>query len=458
MRSISSKITLVLIIVSVIGAIFTAFFIQNRTKAEFDKFIRKQEQEKLTTSLITDYKLHGNWKNAPMIFQEIFPSMGPHNMGGGQQGNPQGISAPFILTSPDGKILDTSPGHGGPKPGGNIPMEDVKKGIPLEVDDEIVGWLVPAPAQRPRNTIQEDFLGNVEKGLIISSIVTLLIALALGGILIQSFTRPIRDLAKATAKVADGELGYQVDIQSRDEIGDLAASFNNMSRDLQKADLSRKQMTADIAHDLRTPLTLLQGYTEVLSDGKMKGSSEIFQTMHRQAQHLSYLIDDLKTLSLLDSNELPFQIQNIDPGPILLGVETAFKPLAEAKHVQIRSKIDHDLPRVNLDPDRLNQILGNLITNSLDVLSDGGEINLSCKGEGNQLVIDVSDNGPGISDEDLPKIFDRSFRTDQARTGYGSSGLGLAITRKLIQAQDGEITVNSTPDQGTEFTIRFPAA
>ena len=112
--------------------------------------------------------------------------------------------------------------------------------------------------------------------------------------MIQSFTQPIRKLAGATEKVASGELGFQVDIDSKDELGKLASSFNSMSSDLEKADLARKQMTADIAHDLRTPLSIMQGYTEAMSEGKMTGSQEIYQMMHQQAKHLNYLIDDLK--------------------------------------------------------------------------------------------------------------------------------------------------------------------
>ncbi len=319
--------------------------------------------------------------------------------------------------------------------------------------------MVPAPSQRPRNNTQQNFLGTVQDGLIISSIVTLLIALILGGFLIQSFTQPIRKLAGATEKVAGGELGFQVDINSKDELGKLASSFNRMSSDLEKADLSRKQMTADIAHDLRTPLTIMQGYTEAMSEGKMAGSQEIYQVMHQQAKHLNYLIDDLKTLSLLDSEELAFQIQNIDPANILQQVESAFSPLAREKGIQLTLTKDQILPRVNLDPGRLTQILGNLINNALQVLSSGGKIEISARQEGKELVLEVIDDGPGISDENQQLIFNRSFRTDKSRSSENnSSGLGLAITKKLVDAQGGEITVKSTPGEKTIFRVTFPTS
>lgn len=457
MRSISVKITLVLVVISLIGALFTSFYIQNRTQKAFDSFIRDQDQQVLVEALTDHYLINGSWENAQAVFQKVYPFIMHNNPGENTGGNTPGANTPFILTSPTGEILDTSPGPGSPKPGSSIPLAEVEKGIPIEVNEEIVGWLVPASSQRPRNNTQQNFLGTVQDGLIISSIVTLSIALILGGFLIQSFTQPIRKLAGATEKVASGDLGFQVDINSKDELGKLASSFNSMSTDLEKADLARKQMTADIAHDLRTPLTIMQGYTEAMSEGKMAGSQEIYQVMHQQAKHLNYLIDDLKTLSLLDSEELVFQFQNIDPVNILQQVESAFSPLAGEKGIQLTLTKDQILPRVNLDPGRLTQILGNLINNALQVLPSGGKIEIRANQEAENLLLLVTDNGPGISGEDLLLIFNRSFRADKSRTSEnGSSGLGLAITKKLVEAQGGSISVESKVGTGTTFLIKFP--
>lgn len=458
MRSISVKITLVLIIVSLIGAVFTAFYIQNRTQNAFEKFIRDQNQDVLIEQLTDHYTQHGSWENTVIVFQEVFPSLN-HAPPEGMPGNQTNYPAPFFLADQDGKVVDTTLGQGGPKAGNQVSMNDLKNGLPIEVDNKVVGYLLPSRTQGPRNNSQQDFLGTVQKGLIISTFVTLLIALALGGFLIQSFTQPIRKLASATEKVAGGELGYQVDIQSKDELGKLASSFNRMSSDLEKSDRARKQMTADIAHDLRTPLTILQGYTEVLNEGKMSGTAEIYQTMHQQAQHLGYLIDDLKTLSLLDSEELAFQIQNIDPSLILQRVESAFAPLAREKGIEFTLITETELPRVDLDPGRLTQILGNLINNALQVLSPGGKIVISAEQIANNLLLEITDNGPGISEEILPLIFNRSFRADQSRSSEnGSSGLGLAITKKLVEAQGGSIAVTSKVGTGTTFRVEFPLA
>jgi len=459
MRSISVKITFVLVVVSIIGALFTSFYIQNQTQKAFDNFIRDQDQQVLVEALTEYYSATGSWEGANIPFQQVYPFAQHNNQAGGQQGNQPNTNIPFTLVSSSGKIIDTNPGPGGPKPGATVPLEEIEKGISLEVEGKVVGWLIPATIQGPRNNPQKNFLNTVQQGLVISSIVTLLIALILGGFLIQSFTRPIRKLAGATEKVSGGELGYQVDIQSKDELGKLASSFNRMSADLEKADLARKQMTADIAHDLRTPLTILQGYTEVLSEGKMAGTPEIYQTMHQQAQYLGYLIDDLKTLSLLDSEELNFQIQNVDPALILQQVKSAFLPLAQEKGIDFSLEGESNLPRVDLDPGRLTQILGNLINNAIQVLSFGGKIVLKSYQEGDKLILEVADDGPGISEKNLPLIFNRSFRTDSSRSSeFGSSGLGLAITKKLVEAQGGEITAVSTLGEKTIFRVTFPTS
>ncbi|MCK4801143.1 MAG: HAMP domain-containing histidine kinase [Anaerolineales bacterium] len=462
MRSISLKITLVLIVVSLVGAIFTAFYIQNRTKNALDTFIRDQDQGVLIEALTNHYQENNSWEGVEQVFKgDTLYGSGNDGFAGQRENNPNRgfdrASIPFVLTTDTGLVLAGGTGHPGYQPGDTIPIKELEKGLSLESEGESIGWLVMVPFSQPRNNPQLNFLDTIREGLLISSLVTLLIALFLGGILIQSFTRPIRKLAQATEAVATGELGYQVDIKSGDELGRLAASFNSMSADLESADRSRKQITADIAHDLRTPLSVLHGYTEAMSEGKLSGNPDVYRVMHHQAQHLNYLIEDLRTLSLLDSGELSFHIQNIDPAIILEQIKAAFSPIAKEKEIDLPLEIRQDLPRVDLDPDRLTQILGNLLNNAIQVLSIGGEVTLSAETDKESLVIQVSDNGPGIQPEDLHHIFDRFYRTDESRqSDEGSSGLGLSITKKLVEAQGGIITVESEPGLGTKFSLTFP--
>jgi signal transduction histidine kinase len=463
MRSISLKIILVLVIVSLAGAIFTTFFIQGRTRNAFDSFIKDQDQLALADLLISHFEDHSSWENADIYFRDFYKNKRPGFPGGGSGGkNPNKpgdnlAPPPFVLTNPSGVVLIGLANHPGFLVGDQITERDLQDSLALEINGKVEGHLVPIPISPNRSSMQQTFLGTVQRGLFISSAVTLLIALVLGGILITSFTRPIRKLANGTEKIASGDLGYQVEIKSADELGRLAASFNEMSTDLQNADRLRKQMTADIAHDLRTPLSILHGYTEAISEGKMTGNPEIYQAMHQQTRHLNYLIEDLRTLSLLDSEEIQFQLENIDPGRILKQTQTAFIPLIAKKELNLSLDLQEGLPRVTLDPDRLNQVLGNLINNAINVLPNRGNIWLKAWQEGDQLVIEVKDDGLGISEDDLPNIFNRHYKIDPSRgKEQESSGLGLAITKKLVEAQGGDISVTSKLGNGTVFRISFP--
>lgn len=464
MRSISQKIILVLVVVSLVGALFTTFYIQYRTRNAFDTYIKNQDQLALAELLTNHFEDFSSWDNADQIFVEFYQIRIPGFPGGGTQGkNPNRpgenlAQPPFVLADTDGIVLFGATNHAGFQIGDQITAKDLQNSLALEIDGTVEGLLVPVPITlNNRNSMQQTFLGTVQQGLIISSLVTLLIALVLGGILITSFTRPIRKLADGTERIASGELGYQVKIKSDDELGRLASSFNNMSTDLQNADQLRKQMTADIAHDLRTPLSILHGYTEAISEGKMVGSQEIYQAMHQQSRHLNYLIEDLRTLSLLDSEELNFQLENIDPGRILAQTRTAFVQLAARKDLNLSLELEDMMPRVTLDPDRLTQILGNLINNAINILPIGGNIWLKAWQEGKELIIEIEDDGPGISEGELPHIFNRHYKIDQSRNQtQGSSGLGLAITKKLVEAQGGKIEVNSELGQGTTFRVTFP--
>lgn len=462
MRSISVKITLVLIVVSLVGALFTSFYIQNRTKNAFDTFIKNQDQQVLVEALTDYYQEHQNWDGVDAIFKGAALYSGsnysPGESGGNNPNRPfDRGSLPFVLALDSGLIIGGGTSHAGYQAGDTLSEKELLKGTKLIYEGEIIGWLIAGPSPQLRNNPQQSFLNTVQQGLIISSLVTLLIALVLGGILILSFTRPIRKLAEATSEVAGGKLGYQVDITSKDELGKLATSFNSMSADLDKADRTRKQMTADIAHDLRTPLSVLHGYTEAMSEGKLSGNPDMYRVMHQQAQHLNYLIDDLRTLSLLDSGELNFQIQNINPSFIFQQTADAFHSIAREKEIELSLDIKGDIPRVNLDPDRLTQVLGNLVNNAIHILSAGGKIKISAGLDKDSLAIQVMDDGPGIQAKDLPQIFDRFYRVDESRQpDDGSSGLGLAITKNLVEAQGGTITAESEPGKETTFTIKFP--
>jgi signal transduction histidine kinase len=275
-------------------------------------------------------------------------------------------------------------------------------------------------------------------------------------LLARTISRPVRELTAATQLVAQGELGHQVPVRGQDELGGLATSFNQMSSDLAQASASRRQMTADIAHELRTPLSVILGYAEGLREGKLQADEETFSVIHQETQHLNHLVDDLRTLALADAGELTLTCRPVAPRDLLARTATAYAPQAQRQDVALQMNVEEGLPSVEVDPDRFAQVLGNLVSNALRYTPAGGEITLMAGLGSQSVVLRVKDNGAGIDPGVLPYIFERFYKGDKSRHEDGESGLGLAIVKSIVEAHGGEILVESEPGQGAVFTIKIP--
>jgi two-component system sensor histidine kinase BaeS len=308
----------------------------------------------------------------------------------------------------------------------------------------------------PRDTT---FLDNITQAALTSAAITLLIALLVGALLARTLTQSIRELTVATHAMASGKLGTQVNVRSKDEIGELAHSFNKMSADLERASQARKQMTADLAHDLRTPLSILRGYTEGLQESRLQGSTKIYGIMHEEVTHLQRLVEDLRTLSLADAGEIRLNKRMVNPKSLLERTALAYIMQAEQQGINLRVEADDDLPQINIDTDRMTQVLNNLVSNALRHTAQG-EIVLSAAWRADRVELRVRDTGSGIAPEDVPFVFDRFYRADKSRTRVAaqsddtaSSGLGLAIVKAIIEAHGGTINIESTVGAGSTFVI-----
>lgn len=464
MRSLALKLTLAFLFVGVIGAGLVAVFVDWQTESQFDQYIYELYHDdlvELSGQLVDHYQVHGNWDSIETILirEQFTPFQGPGvgsggPPGGGRRGH---YWLPVTLVDKERVVVNTSQNY---TAGDQVSRRETNKGFPVALNDETIGWIMvdfyggsSIPAESP----ESDFLANVNQATILSALGASLIALILGVFLARSISHPVGELTTATRVVARGELGHQVPVRTNDELGELAASFNQMSADLAQANQSRRQMTADIAHDLRTPMSVILGYTESLRDGRLQGSQETYEVLHQEARHLSHLIEDLRLLSLADAGELPLIQRPIPPQAFLERVALAHMTQAEEKRVTLQVEQRQDLPIVELDPERMTQVLGNLISNALRHTPAGGTISLAAEMPDNDhLLMTVRDNGSGISGEDLPHIFERFFRGDRVRQRTGSSGLGLAIARSIVEAHGGTLTAESEEGQGTTFTITLP--
>ncbi|MCI0365509.1 MAG: HAMP domain-containing histidine kinase, partial [Phycisphaerales bacterium] len=243
------------------------------------------------------------------------------------------------------------------------------------------------------------------------------------------------------------------------EFGKLSRSFNRMVGELERSEEQRRSLTADVAHELRTPLHILQGNLEGLIDGVYQPTPDHLHMMLDETQLISRLVDDLRTLSLAESGHLPLHIEDVPAADLLADVATSFSAPAESAGIAIRVEAQslngHAIP---VDAMRINQVLGNLVANALRYTPAGGTITLSGAPVDGGVRLKVSDTGSGIAPDDLPHIFDRFWKADKSRSreGGSGSGLGLAIARQLVHLHGGQIDVKSQPDRGTVFTIDLP--
>lgn len=454
MRSLTFKLTLAFLLVGLTGSILITVIIRWQTRNAFNQFILNREQQILVNNLVQYFRANGSWEGVDANLQN-FPEFLPRIYN-----NPRDIRHGWMRFSLVGSdqivVFSVVP----EEVGRQVSSRELELAIPLPVEGKTSGWLLLAPGPREwiSNSPEALFLRNVNRASLISTLAAATLALILGGALAFTMTRSLRELTEATVEIAKGKLGMQVKVRSQDEIGELASSFNKMSRDLAQATEVRRRMTADIAHDLRSPLSVISGYAEALSDRKLPGTPEIYGILHQETRHLSRLIDDLRTLSLADAGELPLYIQTVAPQSVLDWVAARQTILAQKNDVSLRIQTDPDLPGINIDMERLAQVLDNLIVNALRYTPAGGEIVLSARQMEGEVQLQVSDNGSGISPEDLVHIFERFYRADKSRQQNGETGLGLAIARSIVEAHGGTIKVESTPGQGSAFTISLSPA
>ena len=445
------KLILGFLVVGLAGVALVALIASRATENEFGRFMFDRYHESVLTQLQDYYLIHGGWEGVDVVKPAPFFQLPiePHR----QALPPQG---PITLANAQGIILVGGPGF---EPGMSVQPTTLPGATAVQVDNQVVGWFIASPEGFGRNPAEIVFLDRTNRLLVVGAVGGGIVSLLLGVLLTRNLTRPIRELTAASRAIASGDLKQTVPVRSRDELGELAAAFNQMSSDLARARDLRRQMTADIAHELRTPLSIILGQIDALDDGVVPTSPESFEVLREEAGRLGRLVEDLRTLSMADAGELTLVRRLVQPGQLLEQAQAAHQPLAAAKGVSIRVRASSGLPEAELDPDRLLQVLGNLLSNALRHAPSASEIELAAESREAGIQMTVRDNGPGIEAVDLPHLFDRFYRTDKSRQREtGGSGLGLAIAKAIVELHGGRIWAESTPGQGTAILIWLPTA
>jgi signal transduction histidine kinase len=469
-------------LVIAIGSLVLSILTSRATQNAFNLYTTRSGQiwaQRLVPILTEYYSQSNSWEGVDSVIQSTLgnPDLtsGSGNTPGQGRGFGQGqqiasgemigvLGQRLILTDNNGMIISDSLDE---LIGKQLSTAEIKYGTPILVNDNLVGTILFTPVDfSGKGTPGAEFLASVNQAIISSAIIAGVIALILGAILFFQITAPLRKLRKAATAITNGDLNQRVIIKSKDELGELGNSFNNMAESLTKAETQRQHLMADVAHELRTPLAAIQGTLEGMQDGVLPLDGEQLTALHAETTLLNRLIGDLRLLSLAEAGQLKLELQKIEPGKIIQEIIERMKPQANQKEVRLVADIEASLPEPLLDPDRITQVLNNLISNALRYTPQGGTITVHVAKSKNaeSLMVSVTDTGVGIDRENLPYVFDRFYRADKSRSrSSGGSGLGLAIVKQLVEAHGGKVHVESPVFQekdqkafGTTITFSLP--
>jgi signal transduction histidine kinase len=332
------------------------------------------------------------------------------------------------------------------------------QGVPINVAGQPIGKVIIGEALGLLNEQQQQTLSTLSLGLITSGGLAATLAIGFAMLVSWQITRPVQQLMVGVKRLAAREWNEPLQIVAHNEFGELTTAFNHMAHEVTRQEAIRRQMVADVAHDLRTPLTAMLLEIEAIEAG-IQTPTQAAASLREEAEWLQRLVDDLRLLSLMDADQVHLVKSHAPLYPFLSGVHEFFTPLAEDHARKLIFDAPPDLPAPNLDTGRMRQVIGNLIDNAIRHTQPGGTITLQAVPEKSGALIRVIDDGEGIKTDDLPHIFDRFYRADRSRRHekHGGSGLGLSIAQRLVELHGGSIRVESEPGRGACFSVWLPA-
>jgi signal transduction histidine kinase len=375
---------------------------------------------------------------------------------------------------PDVALLTTAPG--GAAVYGTVALPEFTDGmvhlgraegleyavVPVVEDGNVVELVYavrPVPARGPFTRIGDTlrFLTDFWREFLLAGVLAASIALVLARWLARGMTQPLRDMAQAARRMETGDYSQRVETRNRDEVGQLAAAFNRMSGELDNLEQLRRDLVANVSHELKTPIAAIRAHLENLLDGVERPDPQTLQVMLAQTERLSRLIDQLLELSRLESGEVPLRREPVSLAPLVTQVLSEIEVARSDAGVTVESELSIDLPPVEVDRERVHQVLFNLLDNAVRFTPRGGEVRVSAHRRDGGVEIVVTDTGAGIPPEHLPRLFERFYRADPSRSREdGGTGIGLAIARSVVEAHGGRIRAESEPGKGSVFAFDVP--
>jgi len=437
------SVTFAVIILVTVGTIY--LFVSERISVEMENYKKISVQyssSQIRYRLYLFYIDNESWEGVQSVVEDTADVSGTR----------------IILVAANGTVVGDSRGK---EFLGTNYTDSSESPIELTWNKELVGraYIIPDPTARVWAVPFLRLSASINRSLLLGGSLAIAIALLLTFVLSRRMTSPIGALAKAARRLGRGDLSQRVELQGEGEVAALAQAFNSMAADLEHAEQLRRNLVADVAHELRTPLSNIQGYLEAIRDRVMKPDAATIRSLNEEAALLSRLVDELQELSLAEAGELKLVYQAEDIAKLVKQAVTPWQPQLTAKEISLSLDLPDNLPLVNIDWQRVNQVLHNLLENAVAHTGKGGTINVAATTQGDWVEVCVSDTGEGIPAEDLPNIFERFYRVDKSRARVtGGSGLGLTIAKRLVEAHGGTITVQSKLGKGSRFSLTLPIA
>ncbi len=447
LKSLWVKFLLLLFSVCII-AISTAFLIREFMISDFREYLEGEREDRaylITASLESSYDKHSGWDREAVVENTVWALM---------------LGFDIELYDEKGTLV--------------INTDQAVEGVSPLVRKRIEGILEPGSDSGTSDYIPYSlFLGGKEIGqvklrflnphkeklfvrrsdrfLILSILVLGGFAVLMSVLFSKKLTDPIKGLTKAAVDLGGGDLKRRVEISGGDEISRLSGAFNRMAQALETHESLRRKLTANVAHELRTPIGAMRGEIEAMIDGFIPADRENLQSLYAEIGRLRKLLDGLEELSRAEASSLNLERQSFELGPFLGNIIDRLAATSEEKHISLELSCDEGL-HIRADPDRLSQIVINLLSNAIKACGPGGRVAVAADRQGNSVRIRVTDNGSGIKEGDLPFIFERFYKA----SGNGL-GLGLTIVKELVEAHGGKVTVSSEHGKGSEFAVFIPS-
>jgi signal transduction histidine kinase len=459
-----------IVVLVAVGAI--AVLVLRTTDTQFRRYITHSDMQASGSGLqqlIAYYDLQGSWEGVESLlanatFVGDVPPSAPSDFNRRMFASRGTLDV--ILADTRSRIVYDSTGQA---TGERLPRADRSQALPIaRADGEVIGYLVLSlPGGDDRlGELEQRFLDRMRNILITGAFLAVGAALVMGVVLSRSLTAPLQRLAAAARAVAAGDLGHRVRAEGSEEMVEVARAFNDMTSALGESERQRRNMVADVAHELRSPLTVLQGNLRAMLDGVYDLDVAEISSLYDETRLLSRLVDDLRDLALADAGQLRLALRPVDLVPLIQNATDTLASAAEGQEVALDRRLAHDLPAVQADVDRVAQVLRNLLINALRHTPPGGSVTVTAaaSANGSGVHVSVMDTGEGIAPENIAHVFERFWRSDPARTRtthlgrMGGTGLGLSVAQSLIEAHGGRIWVESTPGQGSSFNFTLPAA